>query len=161
MKMPGSNYVPLSTTQLISVPYALYANRSDSAKVAENVFSGEYSDLQNSPQNVSAFANDAGYLTQEVDGDSTNELQQLSLSGDTILISQGNYIVIPGLSSIANLPGVQQRLDLGESPADIVNSGIPLDSLYGKTYEGGLIAYFDPSDGSGLIAAVADLAMAE
>lgn len=38
---------------------------------------------------------------KEVDADTTNELQQLSLSGDTIFISNGNYIVLPGLSSLA------------------------------------------------------------
>ena len=37
----------------------------------------------------------------EVDADPTNELQQLSHSGDTIFISKANYIVVPGISSLA------------------------------------------------------------
>lgn len=43
------------------------ANTADLAKVAT---SGSYSDLINKPTNVSAFANDAGYLTahQSLDG---------------------------------------------------------------------------------------------
>ena len=53
----GSNYSVTSTQQLLSVPYALYA------KTAENGFSGDYNDLTNKPQNVSAFTNDAGYIT--------------------------------------------------------------------------------------------------
>jgi len=59
----GSNYSITSTQQLLSVPYALYA------KDAGNGFSGDYNDLTNTPEiptvptNVSAFTNDAGYLT--------------------------------------------------------------------------------------------------
>ena len=32
------------------------------------------------------------------DADPTNEIQQLSRSGDTIFISKGNFVVVPGLS---------------------------------------------------------------
>ena len=59
----GSNYNVTSTQQLLSVPYALFA------KEAGNAFSGDYNDLTNTPQiptvptNVSAFTNDAGYIT--------------------------------------------------------------------------------------------------
>ena len=59
----GNDYSITSTQQLLSVPYALYANE------AANSFSGDYNDLVNVPQipqvptNVSAFNNDAGYLT--------------------------------------------------------------------------------------------------
>jgi hypothetical protein len=67
----GTNYTIAGTSQLLSVPYALHA------KTAENSFSGNYLDLTNlpvlfngqysslsgSPTNVSAFNNDAGYLT--------------------------------------------------------------------------------------------------
>ena len=61
----GSNYSVTSTQQLLSVPYALYA------KEAGNSFSGDYNDLANTPviptvpTNVSAFTNDAGYITTQ------------------------------------------------------------------------------------------------
>ena len=42
-------------------------------------FDGQYSSLTGAPTNVSTFTNDAGYLTTEVDGSVTNELQALSL----------------------------------------------------------------------------------
>ena len=61
----GSNYTITSTQQLLSVPYALYANE------AGNRFSGDYNDLTNTPSiptvptNVSTFTNDAGYITMD------------------------------------------------------------------------------------------------
>lgn len=61
----GTNYSIEGTQQLLSVPYALYAGAS------ANGFSGDYNDLTNTPTiptvptNVSAFNNDAGYLTMD------------------------------------------------------------------------------------------------
>ncbi|NSW45503.1 MAG: hypothetical protein HPY79_06800 [Bacteroidales bacterium] len=58
-------------------------------------FSGNYSDLNGAPTNVSAFTNDAGYLTSEVDGSVTNEIQALSISNDTIYLSNGGFVKLP------------------------------------------------------------------
>ena len=58
----GGSYSITSTQQLLSVPYALYANE------AGNSFSGDYNDLTNRPQipqSVSELANDAGYITAD------------------------------------------------------------------------------------------------
>lgn len=81
----GTNYTITGISQLLSVPYALYA------KTAENGFSGNYNDLTNTPNNVSSFTNDAGYLTTftEVDGSVTNELQTISQSGHNVTLSNG------------------------------------------------------------------------
>lgn len=53
----GTNYTISSTSQLLSVPFAKYADE------AGNVFSGNYGDLAGAPTNVGAFANDAGYIS--------------------------------------------------------------------------------------------------
>jgi hypothetical protein len=56
---------------------------------------------------------------------------------------------------------VQQRLDgvvaSAETPKQIYDSGMPLDSLYGKAYKEGLIAYLNTSTGAGFVAATADI----
>ncbi|MCX6227072.1 MAG: hypothetical protein NTV01_20375 [Bacteroidia bacterium] len=57
------------------------------------------------------------------------------------------------ISFITALNTVQYRLDNGETPKHIFDSGIPLDSLYGKTWRGGLIFYLNTATGNGLLAA--------
>lgn len=46
---------------------------------------------------------------------------------------------------------VQTRLTNGELPIDIYKSGVTLDSLYGKTYLGGILIYLDVVLGKGII----------
>ncbi len=46
---------------------------------------------------------DAGYLTSEVDGSVTNELQTLSISNDTVYLSNGGFVKIPEQKSIPAL----------------------------------------------------------
>lgn len=50
-------------------------------------FDGQYSSLTGVPTNISHFTNDAGYLTTEVDGSVTNELQTLSRTLDIVTLS--------------------------------------------------------------------------
>lgn len=58
-------------------------------------FNGQYSSLTGAPTNVSSFTNDAGYLNTEVDGSVTNEIQALSISNDTLYLSNGGFVKLP------------------------------------------------------------------
>lgn len=42
--------------------------------------------------------------------------------------------------------GIQNLLNIGFCPVEIVNAGAPKDSLYGLSYQGGLIFYLDEQD---------------
>ncbi len=106
----GTNYTITGVSQLLSVPYALHA------KTAENTFSGDYNDLSNQPdlfsgeyndlnntpaipENTSDLNNDSGFITDanDADADVTNEIQELSLSNDTLFIESANSIKLPGV----------------------------------------------------------------
>jgi uncharacterized protein (TIGR02145 family) len=77
----------------------IYLSEGGFAKLPA-AFTGNYEDLSNKPDL-------SQYLTEEQDGSATNEIQSLSVSahGDTLYLSQSNYIIIPGVSNF-NLPGV-------------------------------------------------------
>ena len=64
----GTSYQFMGTSQLQSVPYALYAAKASSF--------------------------------DEVDGDTTNELQMLNLSNDTLYLTNGNWVYLGGSGSI-------------------------------------------------------------
>ena len=64
--------------------------------------SGNYSDLAGKPlipTNNNQLTNGANYLTAEVDGSITNELQNLSLSGNLLSISNGNSVTLPSANN--------------------------------------------------------------
>jgi hypothetical protein len=81
------------------------------------VFDGDYNNLSNTPTiptKTSDLTNDSGFLTTEVDGSTTNELQVLSLSNDTIYLTSGGYVVLPAgfdgdYSSLTNTPTIPSK----------------------------------------------------
>lgn len=90
------DYQALGTQQLMAVPYALYALNTD------------YGNISNVPTNLSDFNNDGPFITSPIDDDSdpTNEIQSLSISNDTIFLTDGGFVKLPeessGTSSITN-----------------------------------------------------------
>jgi len=95
----GVNYSIESVQQLLSVPYALYA------KEAGNSFSGDYNDLTNTPviptvpTNVSAFTNDAGYITM----DSIPAMPTVPTNVSAFTNDAG-YITMDSISAIPTIP---------------------------------------------------------
>ena len=86
----GTSYSVMGTSQLMSVPYALYANTSGSGVGP-----------------AGPAGNDGATGATGIDGpagaDGIDIAQTLLISGDTLFISSGNYILIPGLSLINSL----------------------------------------------------------
>ena len=72
----GEDYSITSVNQILTVPYALHAKTAESIK------------------NISG-----------IDTSATNELQQLSISNDTIYLSQGGSVVLPAVDSVGNFSG--------------------------------------------------------
>ena len=112
----GSNYSIMGTSQILSVPYAQFASVADTVL---NLPSGQdfsllatkaalkdssYQLRTEIPTKVSDLTNDTGYLTSEVDSSISNELQVLSISNDTIYLSNGGFAKLPvdSVPSIAN-----------------------------------------------------------
>jgi len=100
----GTSYTLIGTSQLLSVPYAIYADS------AGNTFSGDYSDLINKPNIIDSINTVIDTTTQfvrtELDGDATNEIQIFSVSAtdDTLYLSAGNWVIIPGISAAQPQP---------------------------------------------------------
>ena len=66
------------------------------------VFDGDYNSLTSIPTlptKTSDLTNDSGFITAEVDGSTTNELQVLTISNDTIFLSNGGFVKLPASSA--------------------------------------------------------------
>lgn len=166
----GTSYTISGTSQFLSVPYALHANIADSVSGSVNetdpIF--DSSVAKGITSTDTAKWNDD--LVNDADNDPLNELQQLSRNGDTLFLSEsnyvilssssgnqtlslnddtlsisnGNYIIIPGfLYSKIGAMGIQGALDSGYSPCDVIAAGWDKELLYGATYKGGLIFYIN------------------
>jgi uncharacterized protein DUF1566 len=85
-----------------------------------------------------------------------NVLATLEAYNDSNGFASASFTITINLIDV--LESVQDRLDAGQTPLEIYNSDNSLLSdLYGATYAGGLIFYFNTTDGTGLVAAESDL----
>ncbi len=207
----GNSYTIMGTTQLLSLPYALYAEntnncitggfyKGDTLKLTrgdgtvlnllpcgiDDIETGSTEVFQNCITQTLGSNNDQ--LTIEIGYSGLDDQAIIvnngsgTISGDDPALVENGTIIISGLtegdswditiagglSGSCNLNSsgaidpffcvVQDRLDAGETPCEIVNSGVPISELYGKTYEGGLIFYVDVNSNPcfGLVAAPAD-----
>lgn len=88
----GTTFTNMGTIQLLSVPYSLYANR---AKEVDIETDPEFSSSIAGGITESDTSNWNNKLDVEVDGSVTNELQTLTISNDTIYLTNGSYVKIP------------------------------------------------------------------
>ena len=91
----GSSYAVTSTSQLLSVPYALHAKTAESLSGPLNENDPVFSSSVAAGITIADTAYWNSKLDTEIDGSVTNELQVLSQSNDTIFLSNGGFAVIP------------------------------------------------------------------
>lgn len=153
----GTNYTITGTSQLLSVPYALYA------KSAGNTFSGSYNDLTDVPASsgsgfdgkftsltdvpdglsdgdadtqltesqVDAFVANNGYLSAEVDGSITNETNtSVVLNGTDLEITDGAGKITTDLSSL-------KTTEVDGSVTNEINTSVVLDGTDLKVTDSG------------------------
>ena len=116
----GTNYVVISTTQFMSVPYALHAKTIDTTFLnnAINTVSSDDQNISGSSlngtdltigiENGNSETVDLSALqdgVDDADNDPTNELQALSLSGDTLYLTNGNNVYLGSLVSQSSMSG--------------------------------------------------------
>jgi len=129
----SNDTIYLSNGGLVKLPTGFSGSYNDLSNVPANLdidltddFSGDYTDLINLPANVSDFANDAGYITSPIDDDnnSTNEIQILSISNDTIYLSDGGLVKLPDNDDADADPGNElQALSISNDTVFLANGG--------------------------------------
>lgn len=114
----GTNYVLMGSSQLLSVPYALHAER------ANTVANDQVNDADSDPTNEIETWSTLGGIPADIadgddvndaDADPTNEIQTLSLSGSDLSISGGNTVTLPSGGGGANT--LDQAYDQGGAGA--------------------------------------------
>ncbi len=100
ISLDNNPFINLGSSQLLSVPYALYAAQAGGGGTgdADNNPANELQQLTKTG-NVISLSQGGGSVTDEVndaDANPTNELQTLSISGSQLSISNGNSVVLPG-----------------------------------------------------------------
>jgi hypothetical protein len=112
-------------------------------------FSGDYDDLINKPviptvpNNISAFINDAGYITSETDS------QTLSLDGTSLSISNGNNVDLSSIvgDSVGNFTFASSVIDTDDSSTITITPSVIASS--DLTVEGTLTANSFSATGTG------------
>ncbi|MCB0428890.1 MAG: hypothetical protein KDD54_02165, partial [Flavobacteriales bacterium] len=103
-------------------------------------FAGDFTNLSNIPTGLSdgdddthltesevdAFVSNNGYLTSEVDGSVTNEIQSLSLSNDTLYLSDGGSVKLPAGfdGDFTNLSNIPSGLSDGDDDTHLTESEV-------------------------------------
>jgi hypothetical protein len=117
----NGNFVEMGTSQLLSVPYALYAERSGSYVSSENG-DGSRSDPNDWTTNGNSGTDDAvNFIGTTDDQDlviktNSNEVARFTTAGD-LKISAGGRITVDGVNAI-NMEGIR-NIHIGENAGDM------------------------------------------
>jgi hypothetical protein len=93
----GTNYTITGSSQILSVPYALFAKTADSLNggiIETDPVFGTWDKSTGIMINESQISDLQDYLITEIDSSITNEIQSLTLSNDTLFLSHSNYVLL-------------------------------------------------------------------
>ena len=108
----GTNFVTMGSTQLLSVPYALYAKSAGTATSATDHDTSATNELQSlSVRKDTIFLTNGGFVkvpasSFDHDTSASNELQTLSIRNDTIFLTNGGFVKLPTGSASGTKPTV-------------------------------------------------------
>jgi len=133
----GSGFMDYGTTALQSVPYALAAETADEANAVDWI------NINNIPTDIAD-----GDDVDDADNDSANEIQTITLSGDTLYISGGNNVDLSGYNAgiFANDSNVTSNANGDYATDDFVFGAPTID--YDANTSNGIRMFFDKSTGS-------------
>ncbi len=112
----------------------------------------DYSDVANTPTNVSTFTNDSGYLTSEVDGSVSNELQDLTLTSNTLSLTDSavNVDLAPYLDDTNLTQGDIEGMGFVTGSHTVQRSNEEIEDIIGATVVAGtnVTAVYDDAGAS-------------
>jgi hypothetical protein len=145
----GINFIVIGTSQLLSVPYALYARTADSITVSWS----ENDPVFNASVASGITANDTSLwnnkLDFEIDGSYTNEIQTISRTGQLVTLSNGGGSFIDSVNEYKAGAGI-------EIIGDTIKT-LPTGHYVGELFGGGIVCYVYNNGKNGLIASLDDL----
>jgi hypothetical protein len=145
----GTNFLTMGTTQLLSVPYALYAKSAGTVTNNNDNDTSATNELQViSLKNDTLFLTNGGFvkLPLSKDTSATNELQTLTISNDTIFLSNGGFVKLP-VNNNSNLamPTIVTKAVVGITSNSATLGGIISNTTNNKIMERGIVYSTSPN----------------
>ncbi len=116
----GTAYQLMGNSQLISVPYSLYANEAGNVIYSDTSATNELQDWATLPGIPVDFSDNIDNV-DDADADPNNEIQVLSINADTLFLSNGNFVIMPDNVNDADADPANELQDWATLP------GIPID----------------------------------
>jgi hypothetical protein len=163
----GTNFLTMGTTQLLSVPYALYAKSAGTVTNSNDNDTSATNELQViSLKNDTIFLTNGGFvkLPKVNDTSATNELQALSIKNDTIFISNGGFVKLPTKITINSVSSSGDTLSLSNGQIFKATAKGAFTHYIGEEFGGGVIFHLWKDNAGvehGLIVDKTDLSTAQ